>query len=218
MEQRCSQKAVGFALAKGNHRAPLNRAAMGHTECSGNPHPAEGASSSRDLTRTGAPLPYHDLFPRRCSRCAPGEGWLFPRGSALIYVRTAASRGRPRTVGTATSHGQAAGPGAPTRDGADGGDVPGLASQAAEPAGALLAPGPCSPRTVSGGLVLGVSGFRCPVRLHWCIPRLKVRPHWCIPRLKIPPAASRACFHVDEAILGMSVPEAGKSAPKMAHS
>ncbi|XP_061315543.1 uncharacterized protein LOC133272397 [Pezoporus flaviventris] len=63
---------------------------------------------------------------------APGEGWPFPRGSALIYVRTAARRGRPRTAETATSHGEAAGPGAPTRDRADGGDVPGLASHATD--------------------------------------------------------------------------------------
>lgn len=51
----------------------------------------------------------------RSLSAAPGEGWPFPSGSALIYVRTAGRRGRPRTTGTATSRGEAAGPGAATR-------------------------------------------------------------------------------------------------------
>ncbi|XP_065526765.1 uncharacterized protein LOC136010071 [Lathamus discolor] len=110
---------------------------------------------------------------------APGEGWPFPRGSALIYVRTAARRGRPRTAGTATSHGEAAGPGAPTRDGADGGDVPGLASHAADTCRCSARSGPCSPLTMSVGLVLDVSGFRCPVRPHWCIHRVKENRGFC---------------------------------------
>ncbi|XP_048802760.1 translation initiation factor IF-2-like isoform X2 [Lagopus muta] len=42
-------------------------------------------------------------------RAAPGEGWPFPRGSALIYVRTAALRGRPRTAGPLAGTGTAAG-------------------------------------------------------------------------------------------------------------
>lgn len=47
----------------------------------------------------------------RSLSAAPGEGWPFPSDSALIYVRTAARRGRPRTAGPATRHGEAAGPG-----------------------------------------------------------------------------------------------------------
>lgn len=45
----------------------------------------------------------------RSLSAAPGEGWPFPRGSALIYVRTAALRGRPRTAGPLAGTGTAAG-------------------------------------------------------------------------------------------------------------
>lgn len=51
----------------------------------------------------------------RSLSAAPGEGWPFPRSSVLIYVRTAARRGRPRTAGPATRRGEAAGPGTATR-------------------------------------------------------------------------------------------------------
>ncbi|XP_071604274.1 uncharacterized protein [Heliangelus exortis] len=52
-------------------------------------------------------------------RAAPGEGWAFPRRSALIYVRTAARRGRPRTAGRLWVPGQR-----PTVGPADGDALP----------------------------------------------------------------------------------------------
>ena len=80
----------------------------------------------------------------RSLSAAPGEGWPFPRGSALIYVRTAALRGRPRTAGPLAGPGTAPGgryrrcPVAPGR--APPGHLP-----AARPTSAHRAPAPVSP-------------------------------------------------------------------------
>jgi len=77
----------------------------------------------------------------RSLSAAPGEGWPFPRGSALIYVRTAALRGRPRTAGPLAGPGPAPG-GRYRRCPAAPGPAPPGHLPAARPTSAHRAPAP----------------------------------------------------------------------------